>query len=417
MVAFTFSVYAQTFQGPCGNPPSGNCGILFASSTRALQIGTSTVYSTAPQLLFMTQGGSNQHIIFLPNGNVGIGTSTPGQLLDVYGTVRAINFLGQFSGAVTAGNVSAGVFGSLQGNGNYAFPANLGVATSSAAGLPQALSVQGGGYFSGNVGIGTPSPSGRLDIAGTSGTVRVDTTGSILDFTFNGTNSIRGTGGASSNLSLQAGGTITLVAGGLGGASDIFIDSAGNVGIGTSTPMVSAKFIVDGTAYVNNQLSVRGINMLGGTNITMNGGNITGANKITVTTLDPLYDIQGTKYATYAPSITGGVYEEFVGSGTFKKDIGTGTYEFLVDFDRVPEGSDLWVWRHAVDFSKENVSVFMTPYGTFADTYYVIEENRIVMHANTPADFSFRLVGKRFDWKEWPTRAENQEEPASLFVR
>lgn len=406
---------AQTFQGPCANPPSGNCGIIFASTSRALQVGTSTILSTMPQLIFQTQTGANQHINFLPNGNVGIATTTPSDKLTVVGNifttgnVQGTALIGTLSGSLSAANVSSNVFGSLQGNGDFAFPAYLGIATSSKTGLPQALSVYGYGYIRDGVGIGSSAtPSGRLDIIGTSGTVRVDTTGRYIDYTYNGTNYLRATG-ASGALSVEAGGTLSFAAGGLGGVSDIFITAAGDVGIGTSTPMAAGKLIVDG------QARVKGLDMLGGTSITMNGGNINGANKITVTTLDPLYQIGGTKYATYGVSIAGGVYEEFLGKGFTMGSSGE-TAEFVIDFDHAAQGSDLWVWKHAVDFSKDNVVVNITPYGLFVDSYYLIEGNKIIIRTSSPAEFSYRLSGKRFDWKKWPTRATDQNEPPSLIV-
>ncbi len=404
---------AQAFQGPCGNPPSGNCGIIFASTTRALQIGTSTIYSVEPKLIFQTYGGSNQHINFLPNGNVGIATTTPGQKLTVVGNIFATGNIqgttltGALSGILSAGNVSSEVFGSQSGGGSYSFPASVGIATSSQINLPQPLSVYGNAYVRDNVGIGSAAnPTGKLDIVGSSGTVRVDLTGRYLDYTFSGTNYLRATGGS---------GALAFITGGAVTTPDLFITSAGDVGIGTSTPMAAGKLVVDGTAYINNLLNVRGINMLGGTNITMNGGNITGANKITVTTLDPLYDIKGTKYSTYAPSIAGGVYEELIGKGRTTL-VGGGIAEFRIDFDSVKKGSDLWVWKHAVDFSKENIAVMVTPYGAFVDAYYLVEGNSIVVRTSEPTEFSYRLSGKRFDWKKWPTRAIDQTETPSLIV-
>ncbi len=71
------------------------------------------------------------------DGNVGIGTTAPGYTLDVNGNARitgsltAGSFVGSLSGAVSAANVSAGQFGSSVGNGNYSFPANVGIGTTS----------------------------------------------------------------------------------------------------------------------------------------------------------------------------------------------------------------------------------------------------------------------------------------------
>ena len=93
------------------------------------------------------------------------------------------------------------------------------------------------------------------------------------------------------------------------------------------------------------------------------------------------------------------------------------SYEYVIDFNEVPTGSDLWLWYKTVDFSKDNVEVFATPYGVPANIYYTIEDQKIVFHGDAPAEFSYRLIGKRFDWRNWPTYAKDQSEKAGLIVR
>jgi len=87
------------------------------------------------------------------SGNVGIGTTSPGQKLTVAGIVESTSggfkfpdgsvqstaFLGG-SQTINAANVSAGQFGANTGGGNYYFPANVGIGTATPA---QKLHVEG----------------------------------------------------------------------------------------------------------------------------------------------------------------------------------------------------------------------------------------------------------------------------------
>jgi len=198
----------------------------------------------------------------------------------------------------------------------------------------------------------------------------------------------------------------------------------GNVGIGTSGAP-GALLDVNGTWRL--QGAAQG-------NINMNSNNISGVNKLTVTTVDPLYSIGGVKYATYASAVAGGVKEEYVGRGRLtasdESDTTDRTYVYVIDFEKVEQGSDLWVWYKAVDFSKDNVEVLATPYGVAVPIAYKIDGTKIIFtndgsdksyridrtNGTAGIEFSYRLVGKRFDWQKWPTRAADQNEPASLTV-
>ena len=185
--------------------------------------------------------------------------------------------------------------------------------------------------------------------------------------------------------------------------------SNGYVGINTTTP--TANLHVVGSAIVSNDLSIGG-------NITMSGaGSNISVNKLTVNTVDPLYNIQGINYASFAASIVGGVKEECLGRIKIDQPITDKEYEKIIDFNQVKAGSDLWVWRRVVDFNSDNVQVLITPYGGFANVYYEIKDNRLIFRADRPVEISYRLVGNRFDWKQWPTKALDQKEKAGFILR
>lgn len=136
----------MTLAAPTQNPPLGS-GTLKITPTEEIGIGAAA--DTATKFLVVS-GGSNtyglrvlksdgvsQILVVESNGNVGIGTTAPAAAtLEVNGTIK-----GSFTGTVSAGNVSNGQFGLNTGGGNYSFPANLSIATTSAT---QALTVGGG---------------------------------------------------------------------------------------------------------------------------------------------------------------------------------------------------------------------------------------------------------------------------------
>jgi len=78
----------------------------------------------------------------------------------------------------------------------------------------------------------------------------------------------------------------------------------------------------------------------------------------------------------------------------------------VIDFSKVEKGSDLWLWHQAVDFSDENVEVVATAKGAPVTVWYEIRGDRIIFHGDEPTDFSYRLTGRRHDWREHPTKVE-----------
>jgi hypothetical protein len=115
--------------------------------------------------------------------------------------------------------------------------------------------------------------------------------------------------------------------------------------------------------------------------------------------------------------MVGGVKEEYVGKTKIDKyNSSIGQYEHIIDFDKVKPGSDLWLWRKVIDYSEDKVEVLLTPYGDFANLYYKLEGNKIIFRSDKRVEASYRLVANRFDWKKWPTLADDQEEKGGLFI-
>jgi len=239
-------------------------------------------------------------IIYDNGTNVGIGTTNPAYKLDVSGDVRVTGTLyagaisGTYTGTINAVNVSAGQFGANTGGGNYSFPGNVGIGTTTPitspggglhvfrSGTDAVIRVErsagvilnieagtiGGAVIktlsnhplnlgsngvseiltiatSGNVGIGTTNPSNKLTVdigsAGPvdSGITIVGNTSSFGDLGLRIKNT--GPGGiewyidSTNNNSGYGGGKLAFVPG-VGSSPVMVLTNTGNVGIGTTAP-------------------------------------------------------------------------------------------------------------------------------------------------------------------------------------
>ncbi|MFZ4648216.1 MAG: beta strand repeat-containing protein [Patescibacteria group bacterium] len=194
---------------------------------------------------------------------------------------------------------------------------------------------------------------------------------------------------------------------------------AGNYRIGgVGTPVLNSDAATK--SYVDSVVASSSGSGAFGADINLGGNNILNVNKLTVSTIDPLYNINGINYSSFAASIVGGVKEEYSGrtrvASLVKNSDGTIEYEKVFDFDKLSEGSDLWVWHQTIDFNNDNVEVVATPSGTKASIYYIIDGSKLIFRSDRRADISYRLTGRRFDWRSWPTRAINQQEKPSFIL-
>jgi len=192
------------------------------------------------------------------DGNVGIGTTSPTEELDVAGTVKATMFVGDGSQLTDAGDPS------------YA---------SSASSPNDAVFVDD----SGNVGIGTATPGAKLEIYGSGpsgfGTMKIvqpnnnTSEGAHLFFKqgivgdswighFNSPNH-----GSGSQFNIKSENPISFSAGGNGSANQVMITTNGNVGIGTTSPE-SKLHVKEGMLWLTgleaNTRNIEGLGMFGG---------------------------------------------------------------------------------------------------------------------------------------------------------
>jgi len=170
------------------------------------------------------------------NGSVGIGTNSPDAKLHIYGSASLSEmYLGEDAAAD-----KAGILKYTQGDGN-----GTGVITLSHWGntsTTQSLAIK----YGGNVGIGTTSPSTELQVESTNpiitlqrnnngnagGAVQFRGSDSVVDWQM-GTNQVVGLG---LEFNFQ-------------NSNKVYIETGGNVGIGTTSPFSNAKLDVNGNIY------------------------------------------------------------------------------------------------------------------------------------------------------------------------
>jgi hypothetical protein len=351
---------------------------------------------TGDGIQFQAYGGAALTTI-LNNGNVGIGNIIPSASLDILSKLK-------FTSGGTIYNTDSGRW--LDMTGTLGESLKVSSDLYSTAGE---LKTDGTGinYMLGSLGIGTTTPSVKLDIISTGFTAipPLGSNGGIL--------SVKPANTLGLLMGVQSGGAAWLQSQRVDGSATAYNlllqPSGGNVGIGTTDPG-AYKLYVNGSAYVNGSLT-----MADGANLSMPSSQLT-VNKLTVNTIDPLYNIKGTNYSSFAASIVGGVKEEVTGKIKIDTKVND-EYQAIIDFDKQKSGSDLWVWRSVIDFNKDNVEAIITPYGGFANVYYSISENKFIFHSNQPVEVSYRLIAKRFDWRQWPTKAKNQKEKAGFILK
>src|SRR3989344_8375686 len=126
--------------------------------------------------------------------------------------------------------------------------------------------------------------------------------------------------------------------------------------------------------------------------------------KVNVNTIDPVYTIDGKRYATYVASMIGQKEEV---AGLMLVD---GTTE--INFRDQMEGSDLWLFAKATDLERnfEKMVVSLTP--SFKETLWYekgIENLSLIIHTQGRGEISYRFTAPRFDYLSLPTKLAEDE--------
>jgi hypothetical protein len=186
----------------------------------------------------------------------------------------------------------------------------------------------------------------------------------------------------------------------------------GNVGIGTASPGYKLDVVSAGTGTAR-------FGTASGDSVVVGGG----AGKLDVGTVDPIYDINGVKYATYLPGMVG-QKEEAAGTLNLRPTVNNSKlYEYVIDFDNFIPGDDLWLFRKITDFSVNwnNLAVLLTP--NFAGQVWYKKnpgKNQLIIfalplpsnleegQAASVYEVGYRLTAPRFDWASWTNFVHDQ---------
>ncbi len=221
--------------------------------------GTFNVRNDKPDTLMVVDGKT---------GNVGIGIINPQERLHIHGDLLAIDLTNNHRGAnIMAADEDSNIVNLfVQDTVGYLKTTNDAMDLVLGAGFwGDHLTIKSDG----NVGIGTTSPTEKLQVAGN---MRLDgtfedkdgdtgTAGQILSSTATGTNWIAISSGADNLGDHTATQNINLNSKWLSGDGDeegVFVDSDGNIGIGTATPDADRKLHVVGDGKITGDLHVGG---------------------------------------------------------------------------------------------------------------------------------------------------------------
>jgi hypothetical protein len=259
--------------------------VLFGSNYNGMFLRyTSTSSTSASQRLGIFTGSGTEAFAVNNDGNVGIGTTSPGGKLDVSGATYSLpatsgtsqaGLVARFKDSRTSGDVVLDIGNAANANATWLQSTDM---RSLATNYSLLLNPNGG-----NVGIGTTSPGALLSVgypwgsshiagfAGATGRIGVysttPSTPGFIDFTTNSQTGYVGLNGSATNGFFSSNGLVSALSVmspggkavqiGEAGASPAVTVLAGSVGIGTNAPSSAYKLDVNGDIRVSGNINAK----------------------------------------------------------------------------------------------------------------------------------------------------------------
>jgi len=77
-------------------------------------------------------------------------------------------------------------------------------------------------------------------------------------------------------------------------------------------------------------------------------------------------------------------------------------YQYLIDFDKLKKGSDLWLFWKTIHQDLDKMIVLLTPSFDGKVWYEKIDNSKIIISAKSSGEVSYSLTAPREDYKQWP---------------